>query len=536
MAELECPESLPVNNLARITARVAESGLSGQVVKAVLEDNGKAIDQAEVVLNDGTGLQEVAFQFVPTIKGRHAYTIRIPAVSEERIRQNNQRSTVVQVVDSRIRVLYVEGTLRAEYGALVQRFFSKDPDLEFCALVQSRPGVFVQRTNMTGLNLSGLPADAATLEKFDVILLGDLDSTAWKPGVLDLVVKRVRDGAGLVALGGYRSLGSGGYGSTALQAVLPVLTGDRDVGQITDPFLPVLTPAGRDHPIFANIARFFPTSSAPPQAAGLPPLDGCVRVKEAKPGASVLAVHPGEGGKMPVLAVSPAGKGRTAIFTGDTTRNWQQAPRALDQESPFLRFWGQVIRWLANRSDDMKVQGGVVARTDRAYYEPDAPITVRAAVRDPEGEGTDSAQVVAQVVTPEGIGESVALAPLAGSAGSYEGTFEPKRPGTYEIAVQAKLGDTRLHAEPLSAEVGKPNLEFDRLDLDDRLLARIANATGGRYHHLSTADELLAELDRRDKRRRVSLEQPLSFPAFYWVLFVGVLAAEWSLRRRYQLR
>ena len=41
------------------------------------------------------------------------------------------------MVDNRIRVLYIEGTLRAEYGAIVQRFLSKDPDLEFCALVQS---------------------------------------------------------------------------------------------------------------------------------------------------------------------------------------------------------------------------------------------------------------------------------------------------------------------------------------------------------------------------------------------------------------
>ena len=39
-----------------------------------------------------------------------------------------------------------------------------------------------------------------------------------------------------------------------------------DVGQITAPFLPVLTPAGRDHPIFSNIGKFFPTQLAPPQA------------------------------------------------------------------------------------------------------------------------------------------------------------------------------------------------------------------------------------------------------------------------------
>jgi uncharacterized membrane protein len=426
--------------------------------------------------------------------------------------------------------------LRAEYGALVQRFLSKDPDLEFCALVQVRPNVFVQRSNIEGLKLTGLPGDAATLEKFDVILLGDLDRTYWKPQPMELLVRRVREGAGLLAIGGYHSLGPGGYEGTELEGILPVFTGGREIGQITDPFLPLLTPAGRDHPIFANIGKFFPTPGTPAQAAGLPPLDGCVRVQGARPGALVLAVHPGEGGKMPVLAVQPAGKGRTAIFTSDTTRNWQQVPRALDQESPFLRFWGQMIRWLANRTTEMKAEAGITARTDKAYYEPDSPITVSAAVRDKDGEGTDQAEVVAQVKTPEGATDRVSLAPVAGSAGSYQGTFEPKRPGTYEIMVEARLGEPVLRAEKIAAEVGRPNLEFDRLDLDDAMLSRIAGAAGGRYLHISTADQLIGELDRKERRRHVSLEQPLYAPRLFWVLFVGVLATEWVLRRRFQLR
>ncbi len=288
VADLECPEQLPVNNRARITAHVGQAGLGGQVVKAILEEDGKPLDQAEIVLRDGDTPQQVAFQFVPTVKGRRTYTVRIPPVPEEKIAQNNHRSAVVLVVDSKIRVLYLEGTLRAEYGAIAQRFLSRDPDLEFCALVQTRPNVFVQRTNMGGLKLPGIPADAATLEKFDVILLGDLDSSYWKPQPMELLVQRVRAGAGLLAFGGYHSLGPGGYGGTALEGILPVLTGDRNLGQITDPFLPILTPSGRDHPIFANIGKFFPTSSSPPQALGLPPLDGCVRVKGARPGALVL--------------------------------------------------------------------------------------------------------------------------------------------------------------------------------------------------------------------------------------------------------
>jgi len=34
---------------------------------------------------------------------------------------------------------------------------------------------------------------------------------------------------------------------------------------------------------------------------------------------------------MPALAVQPLGRGRTAVFTADTTRKWQQGPRALER-------------------------------------------------------------------------------------------------------------------------------------------------------------------------------------------------------------
>ena len=79
-------------------------------------------------------------------------------------------------------MLYVEGTLRAEYGALVDRFLAKDPDLEFCALVQTRPNVFLQRTNMADLRLAAIPTDRPTIDKFDVFIFGDIDATYLRPG------------------------------------------------------------------------------------------------------------------------------------------------------------------------------------------------------------------------------------------------------------------------------------------------------------------------------------------------------------------
>lgn len=546
VASVDCPPQLVLNNQAKISAQIESVGLTGRVSKVFLEEDGKVVGQSELVLNSRSGPQEVAFQFLPSSRGRHNYTVRVPNLSEEAIHQNNQRSALAQVVEVRIQVLYLEGALRAEYGALVERFLSKDPDIEFCALVQTRRNVFVQRTNMKGLQLRAIPSEPAIVDKFNVFILGDLDSSTFNPAQMDLLVKRVREGAGLVMLGGYNSLGPGGYTDSPLGAILPVMLGDRKVGQLAEPFLPLLTAEGRTHAIFAGIGRFFPSRSGSAEVAGLPPLKGCVKVAGARPGATVLAVHPGgEPGTsapgasakaMPVLAVQPVGKGRSAVFSGDTTRNWHQVPRALEQESPFVRFWGQMIRWLANRSESIKGELSVTAQTDKVYYEPDSPITITAMVRDKEGEGSNKAQVKARIKPPQGQEELVDLASSSSSAGQYQVVFETKRAGSYEITVEAKVGIAGLTAPKMIVDVGRPNLEYDRLDLDDRLLTQIAEATGGRYQHISTADRLIEELQRKEEKRRVHLEQPLYFPAVFWVVFVAVLVTEWALRKRYRLR
>ena len=97
-------------------------------------------------MDTSKGAQEVVFDFRPTIKGRHIYKVRVPPLAKEKIVENNQRTAMSMVVEPGIHVLYLEGTLRAEDGALVNRFLAKDPDLEFCALVQTRANLFLKRT------------------------------------------------------------------------------------------------------------------------------------------------------------------------------------------------------------------------------------------------------------------------------------------------------------------------------------------------------------------------------------------------------
>ncbi|HPZ84535.1 MAG TPA: vWA domain-containing protein, partial [Thermogutta sp.] len=156
---LDCPSRMMLNNLTRIKAFVEAVGLAGRVVKVVFLEDGQTIQEQELVLDDQPGPQEVMFEYRPPVKGRHVYAVRIDPLSEEKIPENNERSAPALVVEAQIKVLYLEGTLRAEYGAIVDRFLSKDPNIEFYALVQVKKNTFVKRTNMEGLTLESIRSD-----------------------------------------------------------------------------------------------------------------------------------------------------------------------------------------------------------------------------------------------------------------------------------------------------------------------------------------------------------------------------------------
>ena len=201
-----------------------------------------------------------------------------------------------------------------------------------------------------------------------------------------------------------------------------------------------------------------------------------------------------------------------------------------------MRFWGQMVRWLAGRDAAVAAEASVVATTDKAYYEPEQPVGVSAVVRNQQGEGARDAKVIATIRNPAGQTRELSLLAESTMAGSYTASFEPEAAGTYEIAVEARVEGQSLHAESLTVEVGRPNLEFERLDLDDKMLGQIASDSGGRYFHITTADRLPEQLDRTLRMQHTYRHFRLYWPPLFWLLFVATLTAEWVLRRRFQLR
>jgi uncharacterized membrane protein len=539
LSQVECPQQMTCKTQSAIVALVAARGLAGRVARVEVVEGETVLASEEVTLDDVPGDQTVRLALTPETTGRHEYTIRIPRLSDEVADQNNSQLVSTMVVDARLQVLYVEGGLRAEYGTLVGRYLARDPAVEYLALVQTRPGVFVQRTNIANWSGAGLPDGREELSRFDVFLLGDVHSRFLGPERLSIMEELVRDGKGLVMIGGERSFAGGGYGQTPIAEMLPVVVGNTPA-QVNDEFSLKLTAAGRGHPIFAGIGQF--ATGADGAAPALPTLLGCTALEQPKPSAEVLAVNPNRGnehGPLTVLAVHRYGKGRVAAFAADTTFRWFQVMQAEGEQSPYVRFWGQLIRWLSGHEEAESLEPGLTVSTGRGFYEPGQPIQFAAVVVGSDGRGSVDAAVTARIEPPgPADADEVAFDKQADRAGAYAATYHPERAGLYRVVVTAQAGERQEPAGEtrLVVQVGTASREFDRLDVDEALLHALADATGGQFAHVSRFDRLVEKLSLQQRERRILAEHRLSHPPLFWCLIVGLLSCEWLLRRRERLR
>jgi len=477
--------------------------------------------------------------------------VSLPPNAGEASPDDNAAELHVLLTEPHVRVLYVAGSIRTEYKFL-KRLLMSDTNVRFLSLVRVESNRFWAQGGPGAAALDRLPETPADFKLFDVIILSNLDRTFLNRTQMQNLRAFVNDGGALLMLGGHNSFGPGGYEGTDVEAVLPVLCGPRSQPQETTPFIPQLTAEGQVHPIFQGVAPFFFGPGGRKPDENLPKLAellGCVTVPQAKPGASVLTIHPTrqiDGKPLVVLAVQRVGAGRSAAFTADTTWQWDAPMRGLGRESPYERFWGQLIRWLANVETKVRESKPVVMiRPDRSFIRiGQGSVKVLALVQDDRGRPATSAQVTLSV-TPPGADKPIDTLPMTARGGErlFEAQYTPVKAGRFMLEASAtdatgqKLGSDsqRLIVMPFSAE-------SDRLGRNDALLESLAEKTGGRKVDLPALPDLidsivenLAARGKIEPHHQASITPLFNFPLLF-ILFVALLTTEWLLRRQWHLR
>jgi uncharacterized membrane protein len=189
------------------------------------------------------------------------------------------------------------------------------------------------------------PGTAADLSAYGAVILSDIganslllspatfERSAAAPNRLASIEQYVRDGGGLLMIGGYLSFagieGKARYHNTPVETALPVTISPLDDrAEHPEGVSPSVTQPG--HPVLDGVP------------ADWPPLLGYNQLT-AKPGAEVLALC----GPDPLLVVGTHGTGRAAAFASDCAPHW--CPPGFIYWSGYDRLWPNLLRWLTGQ-------------------------------------------------------------------------------------------------------------------------------------------------------------------------------------------
>lgn len=517
---------------------VRSAGMVGQPVEVALrlKSSGRPEQLLETRTITPSGSPEslpISFNVVAPAIGDYLLEVSAKVDGREQILANNSQVGFLTVREGGARILYLEGEVRSEARFLKRAL---DQSLEF--EVDAPRELLFNRGNARRQASTQL-LRRYNLRNYDVIILGDIPQRDLSREFQTALANRIEDDqAGLLVLGGWYAFGAGGYQRSELNRLFPTGLPGREQ-QFDRPFFADNHLAGdvkivprAEHPITRlDVNR----RRSDEIWRTLPALTGANRLGDVKPvpGIRVLLASPAGD---PLLVVADRGSlGRVIAFAGDTTWKWVLA----GQGDTHLRFWRQVMLWLV-RKDSLDV-GFKLTMPRRRYGKGDAPEL------GIEWFGGEDSEARPERWRLELSRDGKWLGDLAYQTRSdvyAQSQTKPLTvPGLYSIKLTAGNGESQMETE-FSFLVSDLSPELATDVLDEQTLESIVSASspaGGRRVLPSELDDALDWLRQRQHATRVeTLERrrlgDQAWDAWlYFVLFCGVMSAEWALRKKWQL-
>jgi hypothetical protein len=171
-----------------------------------------------------------------------------------------------------------------------------------------------------------------------------------------------------------------------------------------------------------------------------------------------------------------------------------------------------------------------VLAADRREYVQGEPVRLRVRFADERLAPAEDDGVTVVVEQAGRQTQRVVLRRAAAGRGVFEGPLERLGPGDYH----ARIARPTLEGQSSSADftVTPPPAEFGQTRMDAAEMRRAAEATGGRFYTFASANDLLGDLP---PGRPVVVEtspRPLWSRWLRLAAFLGLLIAEWILRKR----
>jgi hypothetical protein len=565
---VRAPEAVHLGDRMRVAADLKFDGYKGQTAKVLLKQAGKVLEEREVRIPQDHHREEVRFAQVPGEGGVNEYRVEIAALDGERFDVNNHWNFETSITDARTNVLIIESHPRWEFRYLRNLFYGRDKSVHLQYVLMNPDRISDQKNDAVPASASRpfgdslatrLPANEEEWQKFDVIILGDVDAKTISQETWEIISRCVNERAALlVMIAGPRSMPHA-IVSPAGRALVPaeIEFGDRNYfSEGKEPFGFNLTSSGARHPVTEQSAgeaangrvwAEFPKLSWRHPVTGLK--EGAEVLLTATTNNSGAAVTTGEGmasalddlakrreieARNALLVTRQTGKGKVALLLTD--RTWRLREGAGDLHHH--RFWGNLVRWGAG---PILRSGGTRARlgTDQLTYTPDDRVKVTARLRAVDLTPVDDPSLRAEVLSGGKLVATVPLTAVADSNGLYEADLEPfSKAGGYEIRLRGDQTDALVKedgARELKAGfkiVGSRGpVELAETTMNRPLLETIAGLSGGKVVAPDKAGDLAALFLTEKNEREEIRESSLWDSGWILGLMAILLGSEWVIRR-----
>ena len=513
-----------------VDAVITQSGYSGQTVTLDVEDDGRIVGSQKVQFPVDGSPAAVRVRATASTPGPRVFTFKVAPQQGEVVTQNNQRDTLVEVRDTRERILYFEGEPRSEMK-FINRAVADDKNLQIVTLQRTADNKFlrlgVDPANVDEL-LGGFPKTRDELFQYKGLILGSIEAAAFSADQLQMIADFVdRRGGGMLMLGGARSFSEGGYGGTPVADALPLLIDPKTRAAEPTTFarLKVLpTRAGQAHAV-TQIAGTEEASAA--RWPDLPQVTTINVPLPIKPAATVLMNGTDERLRnMPVLIWQPYGRGKGIAFMAQDSWEWQMHASIPLEDMTHENFWRQMLRWLVT-----DVPSPLEATTTTDRVEPGEAVTIEASVVDPTWLDVNDAHVMARVTRPGGTTLDVPLQWTGERDGQYRGTFVTTVPGAYEIAADGDRNGKPIGTNIAYVRAGAGDGEYFDPTMHEAPLQRIAEETGGRFYTTANVAGLAEDVSYAGRGVTSVEERELWNMPIILIMLVGLVCAEWGYRR-----
>jgi uncharacterized membrane protein len=511
-----------------VDAVLTQTGYAGQTVTLDVEDAGRIVGSQPVRLPADGDPVSVRVRFTATEAGPRVFRLKVAPQPGELVTQNNQRDVQIDIRDRRERILYYEGEPRFEMK-FARQAIKDDPNLQLVTLQRTAENKHLRLdVDPSGVELAaGFPKTREELFAYRGLVLGSVEASAFTADQLRMISEFVDvRGGGVLFLGGQRSFAEGGYAGTPVAEVMPVVM-ERAGGALAH--LKV-------HPTRAGQAHAVTQIGDTEQASAdrwklMPALTTVNTIESIKPGATVLlSATDDRRRERVVLAYERYGRGKSVAFPVQDSWHWQMDPSMRVEDQTHENFWRQLLRWLVDGVPDPVETRPI---TDRV--EPGQPVILTADVVDPRFVELNDATVVAQVTSPSGKPVTVPLQWTGERNGQYRASFETSEPGWYQAKVDATREGKTVGSAVAHVRAAPDDAEYFDAAMHAPLLKRIAQETGGRFYPADAMQSLPEDLKYSGRGVTAVEERELWHMPVLLMALVGMICAEWGLRRFWKL-